>query len=121
MIEDLSQLRESIDVLDNEILKALARRMELSDRIIAAKNGSAAFRPGREAALVRQLVAKVKQMGLILPPRLFSACGGKLWRPVLAARMVNWPVGCITTLCQQLHGTWEVLFQHLSMTILPVN
>ena len=40
MIEDLSQLRESIDVLDSEILKALAQRMKLSDRVIAAKNGS---------------------------------------------------------------------------------
>ena len=66
MIEDLSQLRESIDVLDSEILHALAQRMKLSDRVIAAKNGVAAFRPGREAALVRQLVAKGKADGLVV-------------------------------------------------------
>ena len=36
MIEDLSRLRELIDVLDNEILKALAQRMKLSDQVIAA-------------------------------------------------------------------------------------
>ena len=81
MIEDLSQLRESIDVLDNEILKALEQRMKLSDRVIAAKNGVAAFRPGREAALVRQLVAKGKADGLDIAPEAILC----VWRPRLAA------------------------------------
>ena len=83
MIEDLSQLRESIDVLDNEILKALAQRMKLSDRVIAAKNGSAAFRPGREAVLVRQLVAKVKANGLDIAPELVLC----VWRQIMAASL----------------------------------
>ena len=83
MIEDLTQLRESIDVLDNEILKALARRMELSDRIIAAKNGSAAFRPGREAALVRQLAAKVKGYGVDIAPEVVLS----VWRQIMAASL----------------------------------
>ena len=83
MIEDLSQLRESIDVLDNEILKALAQRMKLSDRVIAAKNGVAAFRPGREAALVRQLVAKVKADGLDIAPEVILC----VWRQIMAASL----------------------------------
>ncbi len=83
MVEDLSQLRESIDVLDDEILKALAKRMKLSDRVIAAKNGVAAFRPGREAALVRRLVAKVKADGLDIAPE-FVLC---VWRQVMAASL----------------------------------
>ena len=83
MIEDLSQLRESIDVLDNEILKALAQRMKLSDRVIAAKNGVGAFRPGREAALVRQLVAIVKADGLDIAPEVILC----VWRQIMAASL----------------------------------
>ncbi len=83
MTEDLSQLRESIDGLDNEILQALARRMRLSDRVIAAKNGVAAFRPGREAALVRRLVAKVKADGLNIAPEVILC----VWRQIMAASL----------------------------------
>ena len=83
MIEDLSQLRESIDVLDNEILKALAQRMKLSDQVITAKNGVAAFRPGREAALVRQLVAKGKADGLDIGPEVILC----VWRQIMAASL----------------------------------
>ena len=83
MIEDLSQLRESIDVLDNEILRALAKRMKLSDQVIAAKNGSVAFRPGREAALVRQLVAKVKANGLDIAPEVVLC----VWRQIMSASL----------------------------------
>ena len=83
MVEDLSQLRESIDVLDNKILKALVQRMKLSDRVIAAKNGVAAFRPGREAALVRQLAAKVKADGLDIAPEVILC----VWRQIMAASL----------------------------------
>ena len=83
MIEDLGQLRESIDVLDSEILKALSQRMKLSDRVIAAKNGVAAFRPGREAALVRQLVAKGQADGLDIAPEVILC----VWRQIMAASL----------------------------------
>ena len=83
MTEDLSQLRKSIDVLDNEILEALAKRMKLSDRVIAAKNGIAAFRPGREAALVRQLVAKGKADGFDIGPEAVLS----VWRQIMAASL----------------------------------
>jgi len=83
MIEDLRHLRKSIDFLDNEILKALAQRMKLSDRVIAAKNGVAAFRPGREAALVRQLVAKVKADGLDIAPEVILC----VWRQIMTASL----------------------------------
>ena len=83
MVDDLSQLRESIDVLDDEILKALAQRMKLSDRVVAAKNGFAAFRPGREATLVRRLVAKVKADGLDIAPDVVLC----VWRQIMAASL----------------------------------
>ena len=83
MSEDLNQLRDAIDSLDNQILKALTKRMKLSDRVIAAKNGVAAFRPGREAALVRQLVAKSKTDGHELSPEVILG----VWRQIMAASL----------------------------------
>jgi chorismate mutase len=83
MSEDLNQLRSAIDNLDNEILQALAKRMKLSDRVIAAKNGTTAFRPGREAALVRQLVINSKADGQDLLPSVILG----VWRQIMAASL----------------------------------
>ena len=83
MAEDLNQLRSAIDNLDNEILQALAKRMKLSDRVIAAKNGTTAFRPGRAAALVRQLVINSKANGQDLSPAVILG----VWRQIMAASL----------------------------------
>ena len=83
MSEDLNQLRNAIDNLDNEILQALAKRMKLSDQVIAAKNGAVAFRPGREAALVRQLVINSKADGHDLSPSVILG----VWRQIMAASL----------------------------------
>ena len=83
MSEDLNQLRNAIDNLDNEILQALAKRMKLSDQVMAAKNGAVAFRPGREAALVRQLVANSKAAGQDLAPSVILG----VWRQIMAASL----------------------------------
>ena len=83
MTEDLNQLRGAIDYLDNEILQALAKRMKLSDQVTAAKNGTAAFRPGREAALVRQLVIKSKANGQDLSPAVILG----VWLQIMAASL----------------------------------
>jgi chorismate mutase / prephenate dehydratase len=83
MSEDLNQLRSAIDNLDDEILQALAKRMKLSDQVVAAKNGAAAFRPGREAALVRQLVINSKANGQDLSPSVILG----VWRQIMAASL----------------------------------
>ena len=83
MSEDLNQLRNAIDNLDNEILQALAKRMKLSDQVIAAKNGAVAFRPGREATLVRQLVINSKADGHDLSPSVILG----VWRQIMAASL----------------------------------
>jgi chorismate mutase len=83
MSEDLNQLRNAIDNLDNEILQALAKRMKLSDQVIAAKNGAVAFRPGREAALVRKLVINSKANGHDLSPPVILG----VWRQIMAASL----------------------------------
>ena len=83
MSENLNQLRSAIDNLDNEILQALAKRMKLSDQVIAAKNGAAAFRPGREAALVRQLVINSQANGHNLSQSDILG----VWRQIMAASL----------------------------------
>ena len=83
MSEDLNQLRSAIDNLDNEILQVLAKRMKLSDQVIAAKNGAVAFRPGREAALVRKLVINNESNGHDLSPSVILG----VWRQIMAASL----------------------------------
>ena len=83
MSKNLNQLRSDIDCLDDEILQALVKRMKLSDRVISSKNGVAAFRPGREAALVRQLIAKNKIRGEGLTPEAILG----IWRQIMAASL----------------------------------
>jgi len=90
--EDLDQLRSEIDCLDDKILQALVKRMQLSDQVISSKNGVAAFRPGREAALVRQLIAKSKSYGEGLAPEAILG----IWRQIMAASLnrQNGEVSC---------------------------
>ena len=90
--EDLNQLRSKIDCLDDEILQALVKRMQLSDQVISSKNGVAAFRPGREAVLVRQLIAKSKSYSEGLAPEAILG----IWRQIMAASLnrQNGAVSC---------------------------
>ena len=79
MSDKLHKLRESIDQIDAEILQLISRRLTLSDEVIAAKNGEAAFRPGREAALIRRLAALDSSM----PPTVLLG----IWRQIMAASL----------------------------------
>ena len=85
MSDKLHKLRDAIDHIDAEILQLIAKRMILSDEVIAAKNGEAAFRPGREAALIRRLAGMESSM----PPDVLLGFGGKLWPAVFADRIKN--------------------------------
>ena len=81
MSDKLHKLRDAIDEIDAEILQLIAHRMTLSDEVIAAKNGETAFRPGREAALVRRLVAIDSDMQ---PTAMLS-----IWRQIMAASLAR--------------------------------
>ena len=81
MSDKLHELRDAIDQIDAEILQLIAHRMTLSDEVIAAKNGEAAFRPGREAALVRRLAAMDSDMA---PAVLLG-----IWRQIMAASLTR--------------------------------
>ena len=81
MSDKLHKLRDAIDQIDAEILQLITHRMTLSDEVIAAKNGEAAFRPGREAALVRRLAAMDSDMA---PAVLLG-----IWRQIMAASLTR--------------------------------
>lgn len=59
--DSLAALRGEIDAIDESIHRALMRRAEIIERLIAAKrlgNADSAFRPDREASMLRQLAAR---------------------------------------------------------------
>ena len=77
MTDKLSELRQTINQLDDEILALVRRRMVLAGDVIAAKNGGAAYRPGREAEVMARLVASAPDLpaGLVV----------NLWRQLMTA------------------------------------
>ncbi len=67
--EELGALRRGIDELDEQVVRLLGRRMELSRRIGAAKwveegTGAAVFAPAREAELLERLEGLGAEAGL---------------------------------------------------------
>jgi chorismate mutase len=60
-LENLSDLRSEIDRIDREMHALLMQRGEIIDRLIAVKarqGGGSAFRPGREADMMRVIAAR---------------------------------------------------------------
>jgi chorismate mutase len=60
-VPDLAALRQEIDRIDLELHRDLMQRGEIIDRLIAVKarqGGGSAFRPGREAEMMRRLVER---------------------------------------------------------------
>ena len=77
----LDQLRREIDAIDDALLEGLARRYQLRDAIAEAKGvkaGGAVLRPGREAQVLRRLLAT--GAGRVPGPLLV-----RLWREVMGA------------------------------------
>ena len=87
MNDKLHKLRDAINQIDAEILQLISHRMTLSDEVIAAKNGETAFRPGREAALVRRLAAMDSDM----EPAVMLG----IWRQIMAASLTRQNKGLI--------------------------
>jgi chorismate mutase/prephenate dehydratase len=55
MSGDIDRLREAIDALDDELAALVQRRARLAQRIGALKDGASAYRPDREARILRRL------------------------------------------------------------------
>ena len=77
--ESLEGLRREIDTIDDQMHDLLVRRAEVAQRIREAKGaGSAAYRPGREAQLLRRLVQRPSGP-------LSKSVVVQLWRELLGA------------------------------------
>ncbi len=75
----LSELRRRIDKIDTEIHELLMQRTEVTQRIGAAKGADSVFmRPGREAVVLRRLIASHRGD---LPRALIV----RIWREIFAA------------------------------------
>ena len=87
--------------------------MKLSDQVISSKNGVAAFRPGREAALVRRLIANSKLYGEGLAPGAILG----IWRQIMAASLSrqNGEVACAVH-----KKVMPVLAWHMGSTSMPM-
>lgn len=78
--QTLAALRVEIDAIDAEVHRLLMARGEIIERLIAAKaqqGGGSAFRPGREAEMMRRLVSRHKG---ILPLDTIES----IWRIIIA-------------------------------------
>lgn len=60
MSNDLKKIREQIDALDDRIVELLNERASLAQEVGRVKNGSVAYRPAREAQVLRRLTALSK-------------------------------------------------------------
>jgi chorismate mutase/prephenate dehydratase len=58
MSEDIAKLRAEIDSLDGELLGLVNRRAALARRVGEAKQGAPAYRPEREAEILRRMAAE---------------------------------------------------------------
>jgi chorismate mutase/prephenate dehydratase len=80
MADDIQKLRAQIDRLDDEIAALLQRRAAAAQEIGALKGGAPAYRPEREAEILRRIAS---HRGILSPDRLIaifreiiSACRG---------------------------------------------
>lgn len=55
-MNEIEKLRREIDSLDDELLEALNRRAALAQRIGSLKGGASAYRPDREATILRRMM-----------------------------------------------------------------
>ena len=78
--EKLADIRSKIDALDRQILSAIEERAALASAVVAAKSGQHIFRPGREADLIRGLVAATS-----LSPQMIEV----IWRQMIANNINN--------------------------------
>jgi chorismate mutase/prephenate dehydratase len=107
---EMSLLRAEIDALDDQLHDTLMRRAEVVARLAAsrAKGSGPALRPGREAAILRRLLAR--HAGPL--PRLTV---WRIWRELLAATTaMQAPLPVAAALSE---AGMEVLRGHLGLTV----
>src|SRR5262245_52289625 len=80
MAEDLDKLRKEIDRIDDELLAALERRAGVVRKVGELKGGTAAYRPEREAEILRRVAGASRNLSKDGAAAIFreiiSACRG---------------------------------------------
>jgi chorismate mutase / prephenate dehydratase len=105
---DLAQLRRHIDEIDDRIHDLLIERAGVVAQVAASKkNGGAAFyQPGREARILRRLVARhhgVLPLATVL----------RIWREMLAATVrIETPVSIAVFAPAEALGFWDLARDH---------
>lgn len=82
MDNDLMRLRAQIDLVDQQILDLLSRRLKMAEQVAEVKpNGASVFRPDREAQLLARLCAAADPQ---LQPVIIA-----VWRAVISASIAR--------------------------------
>ncbi|HKM64622.1 MAG TPA: chorismate mutase [Acidisphaera sp.] len=116
---DLAALRAEVDAVDDAIHDALRRRADVVARIAAsgAKSG-VALRPGREAAILRRLIARhdgpLPAQALVRVWRELLAATTAMQGPVLIAVCDPDPAGAVTHLAREHFGALTPIRVHRS-------
>jgi chorismate mutase / prephenate dehydratase len=115
----LDDLRRRIDQVDDGIHDLILERAELVEAVAALKQstGQPAFRPGREAAILRRLVARHR--GRFPRPALV-----RLWRDILGGTVaMQGKFVVAVALTEGRTGSWEIARDHFGgdVQMLPLR
>jgi chorismate mutase / prephenate dehydratase len=105
---DLADLRRRIDEIDERMHDLLIERAEVVARVAASKKGSdvAFYQPGREAQILRRLVARHHGV-LPVEPVL------RIWREMLAATVrIETPFAVAVFAPAEPQGFWDLARDH---------
>lgn len=103
---DLDALRREIDEIDARLLAAIAARTDVVRRVGAAKGGGPILRPGREATVLRTLLAGT-ETGLPQP------VVGRIWRELIAAYCrLQGPLEVAVCAPEKSVGYWDLARDH---------
>jgi chorismate mutase-like protein len=110
--QTLNDLRQQIDGIDDTLHDLLMRRAELVERIAASKPaGGLALRPGREAQVLRRLLARHGG-------RFPAASMVRLWREIMGAfTFLQCPVRIAVCRPDSLPGYWDLARDHFGVQI----
>ena len=110
---DLEELRRSLDRIDDKLQDLLIERAEIIARVAASKKEGnlAAFQPGREAEIMRRLVARHRGNFPV-------ATLVRMWREMLAATVrLQSPFAVAVYAPSEAQGFWDLARDHYGSNI----
>ena len=112
---DLDQLRRQIDEIDDALHELLQKRMQVVELVGQAKGAGAgktlAIRPGREAVVMRRLLAQHK--GRFPAPALI-----RMWREMMGAVTgLQGPFSIAVCVPDEQRGFWDMARDHFGVQV----